>query len=354
MTWEDLKRRKIVQWALAYLAGAWLVLDVTSLLGGHLGWPAWIYRALIVLATVGFPAALVFAWYHGEKGRQRVSGLELLIVAGLLVVAVLGIQMVRPSAGDDDAPDAQESGVAALRSNGRSVAVLPLTDLGPSEGSEFFAVAVTEEITSALSKVPGLTVTSRNSASKYETSGMTVAEFAGALGVSHVIEGSVQRSGDRVRVTVQLIDASADSHLWSETYERDLTDLFEVQVEIAGEVAERLAATFTDRERARILSGATDDAVAYDLFLRASSTAAEPDERVEWLQRAVVRDPAFWPAWEALGKEYRDRDLRGQATAADSARHAYDQALTHVDDPSAACESKPTVLWPSVATTKRR
>ena len=319
-----------MQWTFAYLAGAWLTLEVTSLIGGHLGWPAWIHRVLIVLAGAGLPIALVVAWYHGEKGRQRVSGPEVLMVAALLVLAAVGVHFVRPAppstaGGDGPLPATEE----------RSIAVLPLDDLSPGDEYAYFAGAMTEEITSALTQVPDLMVTSRTSASKYAESDLTLRQFAREIGVRHVLEGSVQRSGNRVRVTVQLIDARTDGHLWSETYERTLSDLFDVQAEIAGEVADRLAATFTDRERERIVAGATEDAVAYDLYLRAASGAGAVADRRELLERAVERAPDFWPAWEALAFHYEVLDRRHGGAWGDSARAALDRGIRAADHPGA-------------------
>ncbi|MDX1675688.1 MAG: hypothetical protein R3314_12910 [Longimicrobiales bacterium] len=327
-TWAELKRRKVVQWTIAYLAGAWLFLDVTSLIGGHMGWPRWIHQALIVLAGAGLPIAVVVAWYHGDKGRQRVSGPEAAMVAALLVLAAVGVHLVRPG------PPSTAPKGARVPAAERSIAVLPLDDLSAGGAYPYFADAMTEEITSALTEVPELMVKSRSSASRYEASELTVAEFAREIGVRHVLEGSVQRSGDRVRVTIQLIDARTDDHMWSETYERTLTDLFELQADIARQVADRLAATFTDRERARIVAGATEDPVAYDLYLRATSEDAGPTaDATDLLRRAVERDPDFWPAWEALAFRYEQRDLRGGGAWADSSRVAFDRAIEAADHP---------------------
>lgn len=327
--WQKLKNRKIVQWALAYLAAAWVVVQVASLVGSQFGWPSWVLSALLVLAGAGLPLVLVLAWYHGEKGRQVVSGTEALIVVALLAVAGTGIYVVAANPPDED-EGRLEHPVAE-----RSVAVLPLDDMSPGEDHAHFAAAMTEEITSALSQVPGLNVTSRNSASKFPGSGMTVSEFARRLGVAYVIEGSVQRSGDRARITVQLIDARADEQTWTATYDRTLTGLFEVQVDVARKVAERLAVTFTERERERILAGATDDPVAYDLMLQAGASALDLDERVRHLRRAVARDPDFWPAWERLAFSYMSKEERGKgARWADSSRAAFRRAIEAAAHPS--------------------
>ena len=243
------------------------------------------------------------------------------VLAAVLVLAAVVAALAL--AGDADAPD---DGPV----DERSVAVLPLTYVGPPGRHEFLAVAMTEEITSALSAVPELVVKSRSSASRFGASGLSVAEFGRVVGVSHVIEGSVQRQGDRFRATVQLIDARSDENVWTESYERELGHLFQVQVEIAERVADRLAATFSDRERARILGRATSDPMVYDLFLQARGTP--PGRRIELLRRAVERDSSFWPAWASLVGAYLEIERQGQgAHWADSARQAIGRAIAHAD-----------------------
>ena len=216
----------------------------------------------------------------------------------------------------------------------RSVAVLPLNNTTPGGEDAYLAEAMTEEITSALTRVPELHVASRNSASKFDGAETTLAGFARELGVSHVVEGSVQRAGGRVRITVQLIDARADKHVWSETYERELTDLFEVQVDVARKVADRLAASFSERDRMRILGGTTDDAVAYDLYLRETAAVGRSplDDRIAHLREAVARDSAFWPAWERLAYLYLEKEERGHGLRwADSSRMAIRRAIEHAE-----------------------
>ena len=326
---ERLKERKFVQWALAYLAGAFVVFQLLDALAEPLGLTPTVQRIILVVVAFGFLISLVIAWYHGEKGQQRVSGPELLMVTGLLAGAAVGIRMVWHGSGDSES-----EGPIYFQAEERSVAVLPLDDLSPADEHGFFAEAMVEEITSALTEVPELTVKSRNSAAKFVGSGMTVAEFARTLGVAHVIQGSVQRSDDRIRVSVQLIDARTDEHVWAETYERRLIDLFDLQVEVARQVADRLAASFTERERERILSTATNDPVAYDYYLRVKADPLEPDEEIHLLTEAVERDPTFWPAWERLAFSYLDKESRGDGSHwADSSRAALQKAIDVADSP---------------------
>lgn len=321
---QELKRRKIVQWALAYLAGAWVVLQLADILGDQFGWPTVVLRGTTILLGFGFFIALVLAWYHGEKGRQRVSGPELLMLAGILVVAGVAVAFLRAGGGSDplDPDVASATGVRE-----RSIAVLPLQDHSPGDDHDYFAGAMTEEITSALSRIPELRVTSRSSASQFPESGKTVREFAlEDLEVAHVLEGSVQRVEDRVRITVQLIDARTDEHLWSRTYERELGDILDLQVEIAGQVADRLASSLTQRQKDRMRARGTDDPVAYDLYLRALQ-APSMSQRTRLLQQMVERDPEAAGGWANLAVSYFARSGAEGPEWADSARMAIDRAI---------------------------
>lgn len=343
-SWGELKRRKLVQWGLAYLAGAFAALQLLDILASHFGWPGVLTRGAIVLLGFGFFVALVLAWYHGEKGRQRVSGPELLMVAGVLVVAGVAVTMVggaAPSLQQGDAADIALPVSVGDTVPERSIAVLPLDNHSPAPEDAYFAAAMTEQITSALSDVPSLQVSARNSAAQFRESGMSLGEFArGELGVAHALEGSVQLQDDRALITVQLIDTATEDHVWTETYRVELIDVLDVQVDVAREVADRLAATFSREDRERILAGATDDPVAQELYLRASSnaeleSAEERAERYVLLRRAVKQDPSFSLAWEALGvTHFFEAVTSGDSRWRDSIRAAYGRAIDAADHPS--------------------
>jgi len=336
---EELRRRKLVQWALAYLAGAWVALQLVNILAAQFGWPGGVERGITVLLAFGLPVTLVLAWYHGEKGRQRVSGPELLMLAALLVVAGATVALVR----GDGEPAAAGAGAADTRPGPdaipeRSIAVLPLDNLSPAEEHAYFAGAMTEAITNALEEVPTLRVISRNSAARFAESDRTVGDFAREeLGVAHVIEGSVQREGDRALITVQLIDASTEEHVWSETYDQRVVEVIDVQADIAEQVADQLAATFTDRDRRRIVAGATDDPVAYDLYLEAmkqpARTRAEFEQRMDLYRRAVRADSTFARAWTELAFNYTIGSVRyGYGAWRDSSRAALERASKFAAD----------------------
>lgn len=347
---EELKRRKLFQWGLAYLAGAFAVLQLLDILAGHFAWPSVVTRGAIIFLAFGFFVALVLAWYHGEKGRQHVSGAELLMVAGILAVAGAAIAMASPGSknagvGTEATAAADEASVAADVAAdsipSRSIAVLPLDDHSADPRHAYFADAMTEEITSALSRVPELRVSARNSAAKFAGSDLTVGEFAmQELRVAHVLEGSVQLRDERARITVQLIDAGTEEHVWSESYEVELIDVLDVQVDIARQVAERLASTFSDREAERIRAGSTDDPRAYDLYLQAQGLAQpesldDVNRVAALLGEAVSRDSAFALAYAELAfAYYAKRSMTGNVALTDSIGAALARAVATADLPA--------------------
>ena len=329
-----IRERKLVQWGLAYVAGAWAFLEVTALVGEQFGWPAWIGRALIILTIVALPAALILAWYHGERGRQRVSGPELLMLTALLVIAGAAVALVRGRSGPEESAESIEESARLADADEasavvddtapspllppkapdleRSIAVLPFTSLSADAENNYFADAITEEILNALAKLRDLRVTSRTSVMRYKDTEKSLPEIADELGVSKVLEGSVRRQGDRVRIIAQLADARTDTHLWSEAYQREMTDLFQVQVEIAEEIAGALKTELTSDERERIAAGRTGELTAYDLYLRARELIQtewwrDPDsvrQAVRLLRRALEIDPDYARAHAALAEAF--------------------------------------------------
>lgn len=353
-TLDELKGRKIVQWALAYLAGAWVALQLVAIVAGQFGWPAWIEQAATILLAFGFFIALVVAWYHGEQGRQRVSGPELLMVAALLVVAGAAITLVRgesadPTEGAADSPEAQtatqrtstdgpdDESDLPFSVSGRSVAVLPFDNLSPDSANAYFAYGVHDAVITALANLGDLTVTSRTSVMQYDESSADVRTVAAELGVTHVVEGTVQRAADRVRATVQLIDARTDRHLWADHFEREVSPeaLFAIQSEIAEEVAGALQTSLSPDERRQVERRPTDDLEAWELFTRArylertSDYTPELADRVfGMLRRATELDPEFALAHAELAEMYDDVGHQtGETRWRDSVRAAAERAL---------------------------
>jgi TolB-like protein/thioredoxin-like negative regulator of GroEL len=307
---NQLRQRKLVQWALAYLAGAWVLLQVIGLIGQQFDWPQGLLRGITVAAGVGFFVALVLAWYHGERGEQRVSGTELSIVVLLLIIGGGLLWRFAPhpvdSASQSSAQAAKPAAAAAPAASDKSIAVLPFANLSDDKANAFFADGMQDEILTKLSKIGALRVISRTSTQRYASAPENLAEIARQLGVANILEGSVQKSGNAVHITVQLIGAAKDEHLWAESYNRTLEDIFGVEGEVAQAVADALKATLTGAERKVVAAKGTDNPAAYEAYLRArtldntSYSFLGTQKAVDDYLVAVHADPKFAQAWAAL------------------------------------------------------
>ena len=224
----ELKRRKVIRVAIAYLAVGWLILQVGSMVIPAFNIPAWTLRLLMLLVALGLPLALVLAWVYNLTATGLVRDKETVDAVGPSVLVGL-----KPIA--EAFPVASVSHATAC-----SIAVLPFADMSQARDQEFFSDGLSEELINLLAKVPGLHVSGRTSSFSFKGKDVIITEVGKALNVAHVLEGSVRKSGDHLRITAQLINVADDFHLWSETYDRQLTDIFEVQDEIASAVVDAL------------------------------------------------------------------------------------------------------------------
>jgi len=332
-----LKERKLVHWAVAYLAGAWLALQVLDLLATPFAWPALVMRAATVLLAIGFLAVLVLAWYHGERGRQRVSGIELLMLAGILGIAAAATGLVarggprRPVPAEPTSPTAEEPATEQ-----GSIAVLPFVNMSGDPQQEYFADGLTEELLNVLSQLPELRVASRTSAFAFKGSKVPVDSIAKALHVAYVLEGSVRNDGGRLRITAQLINAQNGYHLWSESYDREVSSVFAVQDEIARAIVSALELQLgSGRAGARLAADETRDPEAHAAVLQATQLIREGErpslERaVALLQQAIARDPQYARAYGTLSNAYIVQEYHRwgpREALGDSARAAADRAI---------------------------
>lgn len=336
---ERLRERKLFQWAVAYLAGAWLGMQVVEVVADPWNLPDGVVRAIQVLGAVGLIATLVLAWYHGERGRQRVTGPELLILAALLAVAAL---LVTRLAGEGEVTMTGAAPLTSTPISGTpepaSVAVLPFRDLSPESDQAYFAEGVAEEILAALSHLDGLKVAARTSSFAFEGRGMDVRSIGRTLGVASVLEGSVRKVGDRVRIEARLVSAEDGFELWSSTFDRELTDIFAIQEQIARAIALTLEVTLQPAAERSLTPEATSDLEGYDLYLLGRHHWASRDVQglrraVEYFEAAIARDPDFAPAYAGLADAYEalpwydtlaPADVLGRAGAA--ARRAVELA----------------------------
>jgi len=303
----ELKRRNVYKVAAAYAIVGWLIVQVATQVFPFLEIPNWVVRAVIVLVAIGFPIALIIAWAFEltPEGLKRTEDaltkrrskshvwIYVIVIAALFSVGLF-------FAGRYTAPRLQQS--VAATGPGKSIAVLPFENLSDDKSAAYFADGIQDQILTKLASIADLKVISRTSTAKYKSKPEDLKIVAQQLGVANVLEGTVQKAADKVRINVQLIDAHADSHLWAKTYDRDLQDIFAVESEVAQEIADSLQAKLSPAEAKTVASAPTKDTEAYDLFLkgefehRAANSNFRADtfeQAARWYRDAIARDPNF-------------------------------------------------------------
>ena len=333
--WNELKRRNVIRMAGLYLVGAWLIVQVAETVLPAFDVPGWVLRAIIIVLAFGFVPALVFAWIYEltPDGLKRDAGagtessiaattgrrMDRLILAGLMVLIVLvAADRFWPQQPALSAPAVQETQASELQvpaaagreaiadhADEKSIAVLPFVNMSADAENEFFADGISEELLNVLVKVEDIGVASRTSSFAYKGRELGAAVIARELKVNHILEGSVRKSGNRVRITAQLIDAVEDRHLWSETYDRELTDIFAIQDEIANAIVAALRGTLGSDtvERSVTVRADTANLDAYQRYLKARElflTRTDLDESVRLFEEVVGMDPEFARGWEGL------------------------------------------------------
>lgn len=313
----ELKRRNVFRMAGLYLVGAWLVVQVATTVLPLFGAPGWVARSLVVVLAIGFLPALLFAWVFeltpdGLKRDAEVPAAESVarqtgqrMQRGLIVLLVLALgffvvdRFVLAPKRAAEAPVAADAQAVA-----RSIAVLPFVNMSADQEQEYFSDGMTEELLNALAKVPGLEVTARTSVFSLKGKQKDVREIGKLLGVAYVLEGSVRKAGDEVRITAQLIRADNGFHLWSQTYDRKLEHVFDLQAELAGAIAEALKLPLGMGGDAALVSERSTDSRAYGLYLQARAAyrarGAGVKQSIELYRQALERDPKFAPAWAGL------------------------------------------------------
>jgi eukaryotic-like serine/threonine-protein kinase len=306
-SWNRIRRRKVVQWAVSYLAAAWVALQAIALFGENLGWPGTLFRDAAVLLAGGLPAVLAIAWFHGERGRQRVTPLELGLLLTFVVVTSAALVAVRRGHAAESSSAAVSA--AAAFAGSPSIAILPFTNSSADPEAEYLSEGISEDIATTLGKLARVTVVSTAATRRYKGSPESPASIAAELGgVGHVLTGSVQQWQHRVRVTAQLVDGGTNVQVWAESYEHDFADLLGVQSEIAQQVARRLGAHLRE-----VVQGGqavpTSNLNAYDLLLKAREharrgTSEGNDIAIQLYRRAIAEDPGFALAYAELAVCY--------------------------------------------------
>lgn len=329
---QRMKQRKLVQWALAYIAAAFALIQVIDVVAQRFGWPALLERVLILALVLGFVVTLVIAWYHGEKGAQKATGTELLILALLLGIGgVLVWRMARTTQGVDAAPVAATTVAKPAAISDKSIAVLAFTDLSPGHDQGYFSDGMAEEILNALAQVKDLKVAGRTSSFYYKDHPADMHAIGQALGVANILEGSVRKQGNQVRITAQLIRVADDRHLWSQAYDGDLSDVFKLQENIARAITDQLQVVLTGGQKARLVAVATTSPEAHSLYLQATSIFNRRDsprfpDAIADLQQAIALDPKFARAHSRLAALYAVQTSYSNVDVAQTHANVMEQA----------------------------
>ena len=309
---EELQRRKVYRVAAAYVIAAGFIIQIGSAVIPAWELPNWTLRFVIVLLLIGFPVALILAWAYdltaegiqttaSVPGQHRRRNVTLLVVAGVVISIAAGFFLLPR---------------ASARKIDKSIAVLPFENLSADKENTYFAEGIQNEILTKLATVRDLKVISRTSTAKYQSKPANLKTVAQELGVSTIVEGTVQRAGDKVRVNVQLIDARTDAHLWAKSYDRDFKDVLSVESEVAAQIADALKANLSPVESHVLAAARTENTEAYDLFLRgqyefhqaeSGVSAAGYDRADAFYRQALALDPNFAEAAADLARSRLSR-----------------------------------------------
>jgi TolB-like protein/cytochrome c-type biogenesis protein CcmH/NrfG len=315
---SELKRRSVYKVAITYAVVGWLLIQIATQVFPFFEIPNWGVRLMVLIIALGFPVALILAWAFEltPEGIKRTEDLDrtpeqqsknrawiyVVIIAGAISIGLFFLGRFTASF---------KAGAQRTESLEKSVAVLPFENLSDDKANAYFATGIQEEIMTRLAKIADLKVISRTSTQQYQSKPGNLSQIAKELGVVHVVEGSVQKVGEQVRVNVQLIRADHDTHLWAETYDRKLTDIFGVESDVAKSIAQSLQAKLTGGEEQAFAGKPTENSQAYDAYLRGLAAETESlmsvyplQKAISFYKRAVHLDPNFALAWARLSRMY--------------------------------------------------
>ena len=336
----ELKRRNVYKVGVAYAVAAWFIAQAASILAPTFAAPLWVMKAVVALLVLGFPIVLILAWAFEitPDGIRRESEIApndrrtlragrrligITVVLAVLAVALFFFHQLRPGLTITGGAPAPRPALAPAVIPGNSIAVLPFENLSSDKENAYFAEGIQDEILTRVAKIGALKVISRTSTLHYASSPANLPEIAHQLGVANVLEGSVQKVKDTVRVNVQLIHAATDNHLWAETYDRRLTDIFGVEAEVAQKIASTLNARLTGAEEQMLAQRPTSNSDAYAAYLRGSTQlrSEQPDmiaAAAHSFEQAVHLDPQFALAWSLLSRAQSALFFQSEPTAAHS------------------------------------
>lgn len=335
----ELTRRRVIRVLVLYAVVGWLLIEVASVVLPGLHLPPWGLTLVIVLVALGFPIALILAWAVdiGPNGMRRTPTMAP-IAAAAPAASLAGPDVASPS----PLPGGRASHTAPRETELRhTIAVLPFLNMSGDAENEYFSDGISEEILNLLTKLSQLKVSSRTSSFVFKGKNVSIPTVAKELGVDTVLEGSVRRDGDKVRITAQLIETHTDSHLWSETYDRQMKDVFVIQDDIARSIVEALKVTLSPKERRALQNVATSNASAYDFYLKGRKYFYAMSRRdfmhaISMFQRAIELDPKYAMAHAGLADAYSTLYRYADASQ-ENARLAEEASLRAIElDPDSA------------------
>src|SRR5947199_4174782 len=345
---SELKRRNVYKVAVAYAVVAWLLIQVATQVFPFFELPNWAVQMVVLAMVIGFPIAVVCSWAfemtpEGIKLERDIdrrvthkTGRKLTALITVVAALAAGVTVFRFLHSERGTAQERQPSVAT-EIESKSIAVLPFENLSEEKANAYFADGIQDEILTRLSKIADLKVISRTSTQRYKSAPENLPEIARQLGVANILEGSVQKQGDAVHVTVQLIKAATDSHVWADSFDRKLTDIFSVESEVAKAIADQLQAHLTGREKEVIAAKPTDNPDAYDAYLRGlaytlKTTVSATPAAQKYLREAVRLDPKFALAWALLSNVdaggYRSTTLQPTVALLEEARQAAETAIT--------------------------
>jgi TolB-like protein/Flp pilus assembly protein TadD len=325
----ELRRRNVYKVAVAYAVVAWLVIQAASIFLPAFNAPQWAMQVVILILVIGFPIALVFSWafeitsegikleseIEADQSITRKTGRKIVAITAILAVIAAGLFVIRLVGTDrravrsaDNTEDGRRS-AASLPVSNKSIAVLPFDNLSGDPQNAYFSEGIQDEILTRLAKIAELKVISRTSTQRFRSAPNDLRQIARQLGVANILEGSVQKANDQVRVNVQLINALTDAHLWADTYDRKLTDIFAVETEIAKTVADVLQAKLTGSEQHVIAARPTENAEAHQLYLKGrffwnKRTGNDLKKSIDYFQQAIAADPNYALGYAGVADAY--------------------------------------------------
>lgn len=298
---EEIKERKIRKWLAIYISTAITTIGVTHLISMRYNLPDFIFDFVFFTLLFGVLGVIVFSWFHGKEGKQKFKATEIILQSLLVILLLITLYF-----------KIDFSGKPKKELNDKVIAVLPFSNFNETNESEFIADGITEDVLNQLSKVSDLKVISRTSVMKYKNTDKNITEISGELGAGSILEGSVRTFGNKIRIVGQLIDANNDIHIWSETYDRELEDIFDIQSDIAERIAAALHAKLLPTEVEQIREKPTDNLEAYTYYLKGrhhyyNYTKEENEKSIELFKKALKVDSNYSLAYSGLADAYSQK-----------------------------------------------